>query len=54
MDDSGRSGEKDTIKEICKIFKNRNIKYLIKNYSGEKDDHTIICSEDFNFLLSLR
>jgi len=53
MDDSNREGEKETIIEICDVLKNKNIEYLIKEYSGEKN-HTIICSENYKYLITLK
>jgi hypothetical protein len=54
MDDTERVGENDTLKIICDIINSKGIKHLIKEYIGEKNKHTIICSEDLAFLTSLR
>jgi len=54
MDDSERIGEQETIKEICKVLEEQKIEFLIKEYVGEKNRHTIICSKDMKFLTSLR
>jgi hypothetical protein len=54
FDDSERTGEKETIHMICKILKDKKIKYMTKDYIGEGNQHTIICSEDLKFLTSLR
>ncbi|MDR2865579.1 MAG: hypothetical protein LBV68_08225 [Spirochaetaceae bacterium] len=54
FDDSERIGEQDTIKVVCKILANNNTGYLIRDYVGEKNQHTIICSPDLKFLTSLR
>jgi hypothetical protein len=54
IDDTERAGEKDTIKIICEIFNDKGTKYLKKSYIGEKNEHTIICSDSLNFLTSLR
>jgi hypothetical protein len=46
MDDTEREGEKDTIRTICETLEDE--------YTGEKNQHTVICSEDLKFLTSLR
>jgi len=53
MDDSDRKGENETVQEICKILNENKIKYCIRKYDGEKNHHTIICSENLKFLTSL-
>jgi hypothetical protein len=54
MDDTERSGEKETMEALCGLLQTANIKFLMKNYIGEKNQHTIICSEDLKFLTTLR
>jgi hypothetical protein len=54
MDDTEREGEKETLGMLCKLLQDMNIRFLRKNYIGEKNSHTIICSDNFKFLLSLR
>jgi hypothetical protein len=54
MDDTERHGERKTIEMLCKILQNIDKKFLVKNYTGEKNHHTIICSENLKFLTSLR
>jgi hypothetical protein len=53
MDDAERKGEKETITMVCKTLNDRKIRYLLKNYIGEKNHHVIICSNDLTFLTSL-
>ena len=52
FDDTGRSGETNTIKEICCALDAAEIKYVKGNYSGEKTC-TVICSADNAFLCTL-
>lgn len=52
IDDYQRIGEQDTAKEVIDLLKERNIKYLTKNYKGQKE-HLIICSQNNNFLTSI-
>jgi hypothetical protein len=54
MDDTERDGEKETIGILCKILQSMDVKYLIKDYNGEEKHHTIICSNNLKFLISLR
>jgi len=54
IDDTERNGEKETIQEIRKVFTDKNINYCIKEYNGEKNNHTVICSVGLKFLTSLR
>jgi hypothetical protein len=54
FDDSERIGEKETMHMIYKILDDKEIKYMTRDYIGEKNEHTIICSEDLKFLVSLR
>lgn len=52
MDDAHRRGEKDTLREIEKLFKARGISYAKGWYRGRKDT-CILCSSDYRFLTSL-
>jgi hypothetical protein len=54
LDDSERNGESETIEMICKILNDSGITFLKTDYLGEKNQHTIIYSEDLKFLTSLR
>jgi hypothetical protein len=54
LDDSERNGESETIEAICKILNDSGILFLKADYVGEKNQHTIICSEDLKFLTSLK
>jgi hypothetical protein len=54
MDDTERDGEKETMEILCGSLQSMNIKFLVKNYIGEKSHHAIICSDDLKFLTSLR
>jgi hypothetical protein len=53
LDDSEREGEKETINTICKILTDNGTQYFTKEYTGEKNNHSIICSDDLRFLTSL-
>ena len=50
MDDSERNGEKETIKEILKILERNKILFHLTSFIGEKNNHTIICSDNIKFL----
>jgi hypothetical protein len=52
FDDTNRDGEKDTLKEILLKLKNKNIKYHVGHYEGNKRV-TLICSEKYIYLTSL-
>lgn len=52
IDDTERSGEKNTVKEICKMLNQSGIDYAIGDYSGKKSS-ALICSESLSFLTSL-
>lgn len=52
FDDTNRVGEKDTLKEILLKLKNKNIKYHVGHYEGNKRV-TLICSEKYIYLTSL-
>lgn len=52
IDDSQRSGEKNTIKEILSIMDDAGIAYAVGNYVGEKST-TVICSKNNTFLTTL-
>jgi hypothetical protein len=52
MDDSERQGEQDTINDILKILKIKNLIFYIGVYSGNKQN-TIIASEKYKFSISL-
>lgn len=52
MDDTDRSGEKNTSQLIMDLLKSKKIDFSFGNYKGEKDI-TIICSESLKFLCTL-
>ena len=52
IDDTERTGEKETVDEIKNILKINNIDFSSKDYSSIKT-HTLICSNNFSFLTSL-
>lgn len=52
MDDINRKGEKDTVKDLFKKFKQKGIAFSHINYSGIKGTK-LICAPRYNFLLSL-
>jgi hypothetical protein len=52
FDDTNRVGEKDTLKEILLKLKNKNIKYHVGHYEGNKRV-TLICTEKYIYLTSL-
>lgn len=52
IDDSQRSGEKNTVKEILSIMDDAGIAYAVGNYVGEKST-TVICSKSNTFLTTL-
>jgi hypothetical protein len=54
MDDTQRHGERKTIEMLSKILQENNKKFLVKDYIGEKNHHSIICSDNLKFLTSLR
>jgi hypothetical protein len=54
FDDTEREGEKETIREVVNILDEQNVKYVTKEYNGEKNSHTVICTAEFKFLTSLR
>jgi len=45
MDDTGRKGEKETVKEISRVLEEKGIKHWITEYKGIRKRHTVICSE---------
>ena len=52
VDDSNRQGEKDTINELCKLFKNKNIKIYQQIFKGEKQTW-IVTTQKYRFLTSI-
>ncbi|OOV18376.1 hypothetical protein [Flavobacterium sp. LM4] len=52
VDDSNRQGEKDTINELCKLFKNKNIKIYQQVFHGEKQTW-IVTTQKYRFLTSI-
>lgn len=52
LDDSHRKGEKETLKELKANFKNKDIEYFTRSYSGVKS-FTLIVSTDHKYILSL-
>ena len=52
VDDANRRGERDTIRELEKLLRQREIPYAKGLYWGKKDS-CIICSSDYRFLTSL-
>lgn len=52
VDDYNRSGEKEMVKEMCKILDENGIQYSCGLYSGAKDCY-LIASEKYKFLCSM-
>jgi hypothetical protein len=52
MDDTERSGESNTVKEMKECLKNNGIAYSVGKYSGKKDC-MVICSESLKFICSM-
>ena len=52
IDDTNRTGENNTIKEICSILETHSIEYHIGNYEGCKKS-SVICSSTMKFFSSL-
>lgn len=52
IDDTERSGEKHTVREMERILTENEIKFAKEIYSGAKD-MTIICAEDLHFLTTM-
>jgi hypothetical protein len=53
IDDTEREGEQETIKQLTEILTKDDRKFLVKEYAGEKNKHSLICSPDLIFLTSL-
>ncbi|MDR2529249.1 MAG: glycosyltransferase family 4 protein [Synergistaceae bacterium] len=55
IDDSQRKGEKETLNELIKILKHKmQAELYCRNYIGEKNQHTLVCSKHLKFLTCLR
>lgn len=52
FDDTNRKGEKDTLADVLRIFKDKNIDVFINNYVGNKTN-TIIATGKYKFAISL-
>lgn len=52
IDDTHRTGERDTVNEILKILKNIGIRFYVGEYVGNKQN-TLIASEKYRFATSL-
>lgn len=52
IDDTHRNGEMETVHEIEAIFRERRVKYKIRQYCSSKK-HTILCSDDLAFLTTM-
>lgn len=52
LDDTNRQGEMDTVGEVQEVLEKKHIPYKVQKYYASKC-HTLICSEDLNFLTSL-
>lgn len=53
IDDTEREGEKETLNLLLETFKEQGREVLTKTYTGEKSQHTVICSPDLKFLVSI-
>lgn len=49
VDDYDRNGEKNTVKQLLKLLKERKILFSLEVIKGEKD-HILICSPSWNFI----
>jgi hypothetical protein len=54
MDDTERKGEQETLNMLGVILRQKGIKFHVRHYTGEKNQHSVICSENLKFLTSLR
>lgn len=52
FDDTDRRGEKDTLKEIIRILKNKKVNIFIGNYVGNKTN-TVLATNKYKFAISL-
>ncbi len=52
IDDYNRKGEQETMEEVKKVLRDKDVDFCFTTYSSSKD-HALICSSDLSFLTTL-